>query len=62
MGPIGNRRNSTHDIYVGKSRFSAKPILTRFIAQAKLDKILKNSLDRDVPKGYEKMHRKLKKH
>ena len=38
-----NRRNITHDIYVGNRRYSVKTTLTQFIAENKLDKISKIS-------------------
>ena len=39
MGSIGNRRDSTHDIYVGNRRYSAKMTLMHFIDDAKIDEI-----------------------
>ena len=51
MGLIGNRRNSTHDIYVGNRRYSAKMTLTHFIALAKLDKIIKIPLAGLLPRA-----------
>ena len=41
MRSLGNRLESTHDIYVRNRRFSAKTTLTHFIAEDKLNQILK---------------------
>ena len=54
MGPIGNRRDSTHDICVGKRRYSAKTTLTHFIALAKLNKIIKIPMAGLLPKAMKK--------
>ena len=45
----GNRRDSTHDIYVRNRRYSAKTTLTHFIADAKLDEILNISFAGMLP-------------
>ena len=51
MGRIGNRRDRTHDIYVGNRRYSAKTTLTHFIAEAKLDEISKIPMAGILPRA-----------
>ena len=46
-----NRRDSTHDIYVGNRRYSAKTTLPHFFAEAKLDEILKILLAGILPRA-----------
>ena len=60
MGLCWNRRDSTHDIYVGNRRYSAKTTLGQFNAVAKLARSQKIILTGMLPRAMRRCKKKSK--